>query len=69
LDDVLQDILSSLSLLLIDTETNTISYSGAGDLPLLHYNAAGKTLEQVKASGLLLGLYFPKVVTTSSSLH
>jgi sigma-B regulation protein RsbU (phosphoserine phosphatase) len=57
LDDVLQDILSSLSLLLIDTETNTISYSGAGDLPLLHYNAAGKTLEQVKASGLLLGLF------------
>ncbi|RZA00771.1 MAG: fused response regulator/phosphatase [Sphingobacteriaceae bacterium] len=57
LDDVLQDILSSLSLVMIDTQTQIISYSGAGDLPLLYYNAESKQLNTVKASGLLLGLF------------
>ncbi|RCH55119.1 response regulator [Mucilaginibacter hurinus] len=57
LDDVLQDILSSLSLLLIDSETQTITYSGAGDLPLLHYEADAKKLNIVKSEGLLLGLF------------
>lgn len=57
LDDVLQDILSSLSLLLIDTETGVITYAGAGDLPLLHYNAATQQLQQVTTDGLLLGMF------------
>ena len=56
-DEVLQDILSSLSLLLIDTETNKITYSGAGDLPLLHYNREADELQMVSSSGLLLGLF------------
>lgn len=56
-DEVLQDILSSLSLLLIDTETNKITYSGAGDLPLLHYNQEADELQMVSSSGLLLGLF------------
>ncbi|GAA4316000.1 hypothetical protein GCM10023149_12830 [Mucilaginibacter gynuensis] len=57
LDDILQDILSSLSLLLIDTEKQVITYSGAGDLPLLHYDAKTAELRQVQSSGLLLGLF------------
>lgn len=56
-DEVLQDILSSLSLLLIDTETNKITYSGAGDLPLQHYNNKTGELSMVSSSGLLLGLF------------
>ncbi|MGZ3871959.1 MAG: SpoIIE family protein phosphatase [Mucilaginibacter sp.] len=56
-DNVLNDILSSLSLLLIDSETGRITYSGAGDLPLLHYNSKHKLLDPVKSSGLLLGLF------------
>lgn len=56
LDGVLQDILSSLSLVMIDMEANTISYSGAGDLPLVFYNAETSEIKQVTSSGLLLGL-------------
>jgi sigma-B regulation protein RsbU (phosphoserine phosphatase) len=56
-DDVLKDILSSLSLLLIDSENNRITYSGAGDLPLLHYKRKDDKLKSVSSSGLLLGLF------------
>ncbi len=62
-DDVLKDILSSLSLLMIDNETNQISYSGAGDLPLLHYEAETGLLKKVYADGILLGLLANSVYT------
>jgi sigma-B regulation protein RsbU (phosphoserine phosphatase) len=57
LDDVLKDILSSLSLLMIDKQTQQITYSGAGDLPLLHYEAKTSRLNQISGDGLLLGLF------------
>lgn len=57
LDDVLKDILSSLSLLMIDSQTHIITYSGAGDLPLLHFEADTLTLKQISGDGLLLGLF------------
>jgi len=57
LDDVLKDMLSSLSLVLIDTSVNRISYSGAGDLPLLHYSAETSQLNRISSDGLLLGLF------------
>ncbi|MDB5111759.1 MAG: fused response regulator/phosphatase [Mucilaginibacter sp.] len=56
-DSVLKDILLSLSLILIDSDTNKITYSGAGDLPLLHYKARAHRIIQVASSGLLLGLF------------
>lgn len=56
-DEVLKDILSSLSLLLIDSETGKISYAGAGDLPLLQYSSETGELTSVSSSGLLLGLF------------
>lgn len=56
LDGVLQDILSSLSLVMIDTQENKIYYSGAGDLPLVLYNAETSEIRQITSSGLLLGL-------------
>lgn len=54
-DEALNDVLAGLSLLLIDEETGTISYAGAGDLPLLYYNATDESVAEVKTSGLLLG--------------
>ena len=56
-DEVLKDILASTSLLMIDRQTGGISYSGAGDLPLLKYEAHTGQLQQVASSGLLLGLF------------
>ncbi len=56
-DEALTDVLAGLSLILIDEQTGHVAYAGAGDLPLLYYNAAGKTLTPIKTCGLLLGLF------------
>jgi sigma-B regulation protein RsbU (phosphoserine phosphatase) len=55
-DEGLRNILSSVSLIRLDKQTGQLSYAGAGDLPLLHYQAATRQLNQVSSSGLLLGL-------------
>lgn len=55
-DPVVNDVLSSLSLIMIDTVNVEIKYSGAGDLPLLYYNYAEKKTVQVISTGMLLGL-------------
>jgi sigma-B regulation protein RsbU (phosphoserine phosphatase) len=57
LDNILKDILSSLSLILIDSETGEVNYAGAGDLPLLHYNGTDKILSRISSTGILLGLF------------
>lgn len=56
-DDVLKDVLASLSLFLADSKTGTLTYTGAGDLPLLYYNAASEELIYIQSSGVLLGLF------------
>ncbi len=56
LDTVLGDVLSTLSLLMIEHETGKVHYSGAGDLPLVWYKAAEKQCLSVESSGLLLGV-------------
>ncbi|HEX7367605.1 MAG TPA: response regulator [Pelobium sp.] len=56
-DEFLEDIYSTLSLLLIDDETGSITYSGASDLPLLKYVAAEEDIVQFKSKGLLLGFF------------
>jgi sigma-B regulation protein RsbU (phosphoserine phosphatase) len=55
-DPVVNDVLSSLSLIMIDTVDASIKYSGAGDLPLLYYNSAEKRTVQITSAGMLLGL-------------
>jgi sigma-B regulation protein RsbU (phosphoserine phosphatase) len=55
-DEGLRDILSSVSLIRLDKQTGQLSYAGAGDLPLLHYQAASQKLKKIDSSGLLLGL-------------
>ncbi|MDB5126257.1 fused response regulator/phosphatase [Mucilaginibacter sp.] len=55
-DPVVNDVLSSLSLGMLDAMESTITYSGAGDLPLLYYNSADNNLQQIGSSGMLLGM-------------
>lgn len=55
-DEVLHDVLSSLSLVMLDNETGQLKYAGAGDLPLLHYSRITGELTQVTSTGLLPGL-------------
>ena len=56
LDEGLQNILSSLSLLLIDSYTGKIHYTGAGDLPLISHEPQKNLTRTLLSSGLLLGL-------------
>ncbi|QJD94572.1 fused response regulator/phosphatase [Mucilaginibacter robiniae] len=56
-DQVLKDILSSLSLVRLDRQTGQLTYAGAGDLPLLHYHYDEGKYSQIQSSGLLLGLF------------
>jgi len=56
-DNMLKDIMSSLSLLLLDSETGQVTYAGAGDLPLLHYQATNQQITRIKSTGILLGLF------------
>ena len=55
-DPVVNDVLSSLSLVMLDATESVISYSGAGDLPLLYYNSVDGNLQQISSSGMLLGM-------------
>lgn len=55
-DPVVSEVLSTLSLIMIDAETDTLSYTGAGDLPLLHFSCAENKLNRIASSGLLLGI-------------
>jgi sigma-B regulation protein RsbU (phosphoserine phosphatase) len=56
LDESLQHILSSLSLLLLDSQTGQVHYTGAGDLPLINYKTQTGETTTIHSSGLLLGL-------------
>jgi sigma-B regulation protein RsbU (phosphoserine phosphatase) len=55
-DPVVNDVLSSLSLVMLDAMESAITYSGAGDLPLLYYNSVDDNLQQIGSSGMLLGM-------------
>ncbi|MEO5909277.1 MAG: fused response regulator/phosphatase [Pelobium sp.] len=56
-DDFLDDIYSTLSLVMIDDEEGTLTYSGASDLPVLVYETENKKITQYKSKGLLLGFF------------
>ncbi|MEO6850737.1 MAG: PP2C family protein-serine/threonine phosphatase, partial [Mucilaginibacter sp.] len=56
-DNALKDILSTMTLIMIDNKNESVTYSGAGDLPMLYYKAKSKELLQVGSDGLLLGLF------------
>ncbi len=54
-DDLIGDIFSTLSILLIDDELGKITYAGAGDLPLLKYKKGESQLVTYQSDGILLG--------------
>jgi sigma-B regulation protein RsbU (phosphoserine phosphatase) len=54
-DELLADIFSTLSILLLDDEDGSICYSGAGDLPVLKYAKDESSLVSFQSDGILLG--------------
>lgn len=55
-DPVVSEVLSTLTLILVDNVSSQVSYSGAGDLPLLYYNHQHNKTSRIQSAGLLLGL-------------
>lgn len=68
LDPLLKDVLSTLSLIMINHATGEVTYAGAGDMPLIFYDKEKDTLQPVKSAGLLLGL-FSDGFYTEDKLH
>lgn len=56
-DDFLDDIFATLSLVLLDDQELTITYSGASDLPVLKCDFESKKVNKFKSNGLLLGFF------------
>ncbi|TDQ11990.1 PP2C family protein-serine/threonine phosphatase [Pedobacter metabolipauper] len=54
-DELLGEIFSTLSIVLVDDELGTIKYAGAGDLPLLKFEKDSEGLKPFKSDGILLG--------------
>ena len=54
-DELLSDIFSTLSIVLLDDETGSVKYSGAGDLPLLKFEENSDDLHYFRSDGILLG--------------
>lgn len=54
-DERISEVFITLSIVIIDSNLNTIKYCGAGDLPLL---LVGDKVETIKSNGLLLGFSF-----------
>jgi sigma-B regulation protein RsbU (phosphoserine phosphatase) len=54
-DELLSDIFSTVSILLIDDEACSICYAGAGDLPVLKYETGKDHLVDYQSDGILLG--------------
>ena len=55
MDEALEDVFSSLSLVMLNNKTGNLIYSGAGDLPLLYFNKAANKTSRIQSAGLLLG--------------
>ena len=54
-DELIGDIFSTLSIVLIDDELAKVTYAGAGDLPLLKYSKGTPELISYQSEGILLG--------------
>ena len=55
-DAKISEIFTTVSIIVIDNKKFTAQYSGAGDLPAIHFDAYSRIVEQKKSDGLLLGL-------------
>lgn len=56
-DELLADIFSTLSIVLIDDQEKLLKYAGAGDLPLLKHEIGKYELVSYQSDGLLLGFF------------
>ncbi len=54
-DAKVSEVFATLSVAVINSQTKTVKYTGAGDLPILYLNSVKGEVENIKSKGLLLG--------------
>jgi len=54
-DAKISEVFATLSIVVINKETKTVKYAGAGDLPILYRNSKKGTVEKLISGGSLLG--------------
>ncbi len=54
-DAKISEVFATLSIVVINDETKTVKYAGAGDLPILYRNTAANKVEKLISGGSLLG--------------
>jgi len=54
-DAKVSEVFATLSIVVINKISNTLKYSGAGDLPIIYKNAENGNVEKLQSNGLLLG--------------
>lgn len=54
-DAKVSEVFTTLSILIINVKDSKIIYSGAGDLPLIHYKKNMTEISKIKSKGILLG--------------
>ncbi len=54
-DAKISEVFATLSVMVINDETKTIKYAGAGDLPIMYRNTAADKIEKLTSGGSLLG--------------
>lgn len=54
-DAKVSEVFATLSILVLNKNTKTIQYTGAGDLPIIYKNAGTGEIKKLQSNGLLLG--------------
>ncbi len=54
-DQRISEVFTTLSIITLNKKTNTMLYSGAGDLPILYRKASDGSVTKIQSKGLLLG--------------
>ncbi len=54
-DAKISEVFATLSIVILNNKTNSIKYSGAGDLPIIYKNHLSGEVTKLQAKGLLLG--------------
>ncbi|GBD88846.1 heme response regulator HssR [bacterium BMS3Abin03] len=54
-DAKVSEVFTTLSVLILDNESLTVSYTGAGDLPIIYKDSSKSEVRKIKSEGMLLG--------------
>jgi phosphoserine phosphatase RsbU/P len=65
-DAKISEVFATLSILILNNETKTVRYSGAGDLPIFYKRADSNQIKKLQSAGKLLGFaaegYYDEVI-------